>query len=52
MWLATSSALAARCCRGLCPELSARWDDAESALAVDAVGLEVVVIDGLAARTA
>ena len=29
-----------------CPELSARWDDAELALAVDAVGLEVVVIDG------
>ncbi|MXY83088.1 MAG: hypothetical protein F4Y91_13760 [Gemmatimonadetes bacterium] len=29
-----------------CPEPSARWDDAKLALAVDTVGLEVVVIDG------
>ncbi|MDE2703524.1 MAG: hypothetical protein OXI35_00545 [Gemmatimonadota bacterium] len=29
-----------------CPEPSARWDNAELALAVDAVGLEVVVVVG------
>ena len=30
-----------------CPEPSARWDNAELALAVDAVGLEVVVVVGI-----